>query len=386
LAVYGRPVVPRPCSSSFVKVTTPTSGARPCTSAIRGHGRLACSGSPASIPSSSRSTATRSGLSSGHVASEWTHRRGTGGSPVGFRAHAPMTRGFPFPGEARRRVVTSGAAATRRAMPRRVLDGLVLFPVRPHLVAPSTAGSLVPTPPLRILRACPTGAKSSSSSSRRMRAATTCTPLTCPGCTRRARTSKTRPRAPARRWPSTSRGCARTDGASRPASSVARSRFLRDRGPAGRSGAQLIKALELAPVALPGGSLGLALRSLLPAFGVWRLRPGPASGEHSIARLLEHVERFAREAVAVVEEPQEGDRAIDDVSEHLLLNGDLAWKPLEQELRQVDARPPPEIPVRVAALPVEHRRADEVTRSARPAHPADTWASPTRPAHRAGAR
>ena len=79
-----------------------------------------------------------------------------------------------------------------------------------------------------------------------------------------------------------------------------------------------------------------------------------------LACLLEHVEGFAREALALIEKAQERDHAIDDVVQRLVVNGYLTREVVEQELGEIVRCPPSETTIAVVALPVEHRRADEV--------------------------
>jgi len=77
--------------------------------------------------------------------------------------------------------------------------------------------------------------------------------------------------------------------------------------------------------------------------------------------MLEHVQGFAREALALFEKAQERDHAIDDVVQRLVVNGYLAREVVEQELREIVACPPSETTIAVVALPLEHRRGDEVS-------------------------
>src|SRR4051812_48847055 len=95
----------------------------------------------------------------------------------------------------------------------------------------------------RILGLWPSRERSNSSSSRRKRADTTCTPPTCPDCTPKATHPTRLWRTLAKRSSCTSKASAKTAARSTAASYATPFRFPRDR-PAGRIRAQLIHAFE----------------------------------------------------------------------------------------------------------------------------------------------
>jgi hypothetical protein len=80
-----------------------------------------------------------------------------------------------------------------------------------------------------------------------------------------------------------------------------------------------------------------------------------------IAGLLELFQRLAGEAAARVQEPQERADALRDREQGLVIDRHPAREVLEQVFGQVRLRPVPEATVVMAALPLQHRRGDQIT-------------------------